>query len=301
MVKVTQGVPGSDAVRQGARHVLFVESQTAAGFDVPVLKALLGELLEVKPLGASFSVKSVAEALHPHHPDYYFLVDRDHHDDAFVEGTWRSFPDPNTKNLLVWRRRELESYFLDTAYLERLGSDADENPKRTKTRQHLDHLILREAAKRLYLDAANQVIVEVREHNKANWIEFFDHPAEFATAKEARRRLVEHKAFEKKRVGLRSETGRRHLGRRFDEVLNELTGGATTLELGRGNWIERVRPKPIWKAVANQCFRVVDREGRAISGAEKAKQVALALVQLGLDAQPADFQELHRIVSDRVG
>jgi len=75
-------------------------------------------MIRIRPLGPSYSVKSVAEALHPFHPTYYFLIDRDyHHNDDFVGRCWDNFPDPATHNLLVWRYREIENYFLEPDYL----------------------------------------------------------------------------------------------------------------------------------------------------------------------------------------
>jgi hypothetical protein len=300
MVKVVQGVQGRDAIRRDARHTLFVEGEGAAGFDVSVLQKLLHDIITVEPLGPSFSVKAVAQALRPHHADYYFLVDRDHQDDAFVEQTWRKFPDPNTQNLLVWRRRELESYFLDSAYLGMLSTADKENPRRVRTPEQIDGIVQREAARRIYLDAANQVIVEVREENKDVWIELFHGPEGLDTAAKARRSLVERPEFAKKRRQLGGLTSSERLGRRFDEVLNELMDGARAPEIGRGTWMARVGAKPIWKTVANQCFQVLDRDGGALQGAEKARQVALALVSKPLEEQPADFRELHRLVTARV-
>jgi hypothetical protein len=307
MVKATRGVSQVDGLRQGASHCLFVEGKVEddgrdeVGFDVPVLKELLADIIDVKPLGASFSVKNVAEALHPHHSNYYFLADRDHHDDAFVKKCWRSFPDPKTHNLLVWRRRELESYFLISSYLEKMGDEAAANPRRKKSRRQIDEIVRRACAERLYLDAANQVIAEVREANKENWIEFFTNTAELSDPTTARKKLVERPEFGKKRTALEKSTGREELGARFDEILSQMTGGANALAHDRGNWLERIRAKKVWRTVANQCFDVLDRGGREVRGAEKEKEVALALVRLPLDHQPEDFQELHRLIAARVG
>ena len=110
---------GPEEVRFAAGHVLFVEGRGDDAIDPTVLRVLLGNQLRIEPLGASFSVTSVAEALHQFHPNYYFLVDRDHHDCDFVEQCWSNFPDAGTRNLLVWRRREIENYFLDPDYLAR--------------------------------------------------------------------------------------------------------------------------------------------------------------------------------------
>ena len=55
--------------------------------------------------------------MYPHHPTYYFLIDRDHHDIDFINRSWYNFPDPNTHNLLIWRKREIENYFLEPNWL----------------------------------------------------------------------------------------------------------------------------------------------------------------------------------------
>ena len=112
MIRVKSPV-GPDEVRFDAGHVLFVEGRGDDAIDPTVLRVLLGDQLRIEPLGASFSVTSVAEALHQFHPNYYFLVDRDHHDYDFVEQCWSNFPEAGKRNLLVWRQREIENYFLD--------------------------------------------------------------------------------------------------------------------------------------------------------------------------------------------
>lgn len=109
------------AIHRAAGHTLFVEGK----FDADVLNEFfkahpLGDnLLHVEPFGPSFSIRAAAEALHRHHREYYFLIDRDHCDDAEVARSWENFPGPATKNILVWRRRELENYFLIPEYLLR--------------------------------------------------------------------------------------------------------------------------------------------------------------------------------------
>jgi hypothetical protein len=59
----------------------------------------------------------VAHALYQYHHDYYFLIDRDHHNDEEIEQYWEKFPDESTDNPLIWRRREIENYFLIPEYL----------------------------------------------------------------------------------------------------------------------------------------------------------------------------------------
>ena len=97
MVQIKTG-GRSEQVRRGAEHVLFVEGRED-GLDQVVLRALLGNSLRVEVMGPSYSVRSAAQALARHHPRYYFLIDRDHYDDEFVEKSWQDFPDPNKRGL----------------------------------------------------------------------------------------------------------------------------------------------------------------------------------------------------------
>ncbi|WP_236861736.1 hypothetical protein, partial [Candidatus Magnetominusculus xianensis] len=71
-----------DLARQGrARHRLFVEGGDGDIVDSEFLKIFLHSVIDIYAMGPSFHLKSVATALYPYHPDYYFLIDRDHHDD----------------------------------------------------------------------------------------------------------------------------------------------------------------------------------------------------------------------------
>lgn len=301
MVKVTQGVSKTDSLRQSARHVLFVEGETAQGFDVPVLSALLRNHIQVTPLGPSFCVKSAAEALFPHHPDYYFLVDRDHQDEKAVAQSWRRFPDPATNNLLIWRRRELESYFLISSYMTLIGDTRGADIRRLKSKDEIEMRILKACERRLFIDSANQVIAEIREQNKTKWIEFFQKPGELPNRDIASDKLINHPAFAEKRALLKQQTDRRKLKARFETIIQEMTGGGERLELGKGNWLEKIRAKKIFAEISNSCFKVLDRNRKEIRGPEKNKQIALALAREPLEKQPEDFQTLYSLIESRVG
>ena len=149
MLQIRTGVRPEE-VRAGGEHVLFVEGSEDGSLDQAVLRVLLSRLLRIETMGPSYSVKSAAQALSRHHPRYYFLIDRDHYDDGFVERCWRNFPDPDTDNLIVWRRREIENYFLDPLFLvESAYCHANENELMTT--------LIQAAQERLFLDVANYV------------------------------------------------------------------------------------------------------------------------------------------------
>jgi hypothetical protein len=183
MVSVKRNIRPEE-VRHRAQHVLFAEGKDKNAVDPKVLGALfdIGNI-RIEPLGPSFSVRSVAEALYSYHPTYYFLIDRDHHTDEFVEQCWSNFPDPDKNNLLVWRKREIENYFLDPAYLFHSGYCE-------VSQQEMENRILAFARTRLYLDAANYVVISIREELKRNWINKFSNPADFPSRDKALAKLI---------------------------------------------------------------------------------------------------------------
>ena len=290
MEVITGARPGR--IRYRAEHVLFVEG-VATSLDQQVLDTLLRSQIRVEPLGASFSVRSVAEALAPVHPTYYFLIDRDHHDEDFVESSWRYFPDPDTRNLLVWRQRELENYFLDATCLatsEYCRCDTD--------RMH--RTILDRCNDRLYLDAANRVITSIREEFKRTWIRHFPDPAEFHDRPGTLERLVSREEFSQ--YGQHVERGISHeeIERRLDEQLTLMTGDTYPLQFGQGTWLATIRGKKVLPQVVNACFRVTDRNGTCLDGTTSVSEVMRELVARDLDEQPADFRALKQLIDARV-
>lgn len=107
---------GGDAssVLQSAQHRVFVEGSNDEEIDPVVIRELLRAnglaQLDVKPMGHCDNVRSAAQALIRHHPTYYFLIDRDDQDQPTVDRSWSDFPNPETHNIIIWRKRELENY-----------------------------------------------------------------------------------------------------------------------------------------------------------------------------------------------
>ncbi len=294
MVQV-QRAPNADDVRFGAGHILFVEGDTAVSFDPAVLSEFLPSQLLVEPLGPSFHVQSAAQALHKHHPYYYFLIDRDHHSDDEVEQSWKNFPDPNTSNLLIWRRREIENYFLIPNYL--LQSNW---LKANCTEEKLRNTIQKECQARLFLDIANQVIVSIREDFKEKWIEIFTDVAKFKSKENALVQLDQITEFDtfKKRVS--GKTSQKSLKKAFHDLLNEFTGGDETVQFEKGTWLKRIRGKKVLNAVVNQCCKVMDSDDNEITGKEKVKEVVKDLLRQDINRQPDDFQKLYQLINGRI-
>lgn len=222
-------------INRSARHTLFVEGE----FDVAVLSTFFnshppGVELHVEAFGPSSSLRAAADAFHRHHPEYYFLIDRDHHDDETVERSWRNFPDRTTSNILIWRRRELENYFLIPEYL--LRSEhlcVGETELRTCIRDA--------CARRLYFDAANYVITGLRESFKSNWIKHFDRPDDFPDRDAALARLCALQQLTERSDAFSAAIAPDALRCELDDVLAQMTASYPTLADGHGLW--RARPR----------------------------------------------------------
>ena len=293
MLQVRKGVR-SEEVRGDGEHVLFVEGSEDGSLDQAVLRALLRRELRIETMGPSYSVKSAAQALARHHPNYYFLVDRDHHDDQFVEDCWRNFPDPDTDNLLVWRRREIENYFLDPPFL--LESAFCQSEEETLT-----EMLLQAAQEKLFLDVANLVISSVREEQKTTWMEHFSNPAEFATKNEALARLTSAGEFEDRRRRVSSMITKPKLRRRFAEYLEMMTGKGENLVYGKGKWIEMMKGKKVLAALINSSeFNVANADGESLTGKDKVYEVVRELAVKNVPSRPSDFLELRRLIQGRV-
>lgn len=291
-MKATTGVAASQ-VGQGAQHCLYVEGEHAEGLDPRVLAALTAPLgLRVEPLGPSQHIRAVARALQQSHAHYYFVVDRDHHTHAEVEASWRDFLDPAKGNLLIWRRRELENYFIEPKWLARsafLRPDWSEVRLAAAIQQH--------AAKRIYLDCANLVITRVREDQKANWVKLFkaqDLP-QLDSAHAARRKLCALPAWTERQVRLGEAMGTQQLAVAFDKQLAELLGGAAHPQYGSGNWLHMVAGKELFEAIANEAFQVVNGNRATLQGKPACNLLARERV---FDAthRPADFDELAELL-----
>ncbi|MBF0425646.1 MAG: hypothetical protein HQL66_07490 [Magnetococcales bacterium] len=288
--------------RQNARHRLFVEGSGAGSMDVEALKILL-PMLDIRPMGPAFHLQSVAAALHPYHPDDYFLIDRDHHDDQTVEKSWSNFPDATQSNLLIWRKREIENYFLDPPFLQ-LSQYIKDSYKGPMGGAELERQIAASAEARLYLDVANKVIVTIRERQKGRWIQTFKNPSEFPNARTARQKLLARPEFQE-RVEEIGRTLRDHeIGDLFDQYLQEMSGSQRSLTFAAGTWRDHMSGKEILRQIINNCFEVKNAQGKLLQGDKKYIEVIKDLMRQGQrapDKLPADFQELRRLITTRIG
>lgn len=293
MISVKTGIRAEE-VRLQSQHVLFVEGKDKNSVDPNVLSELFDRSIKIEPLGPSFSVRSVAEALFSYHPTYYFLIDRDHYDTDFIDRCWGNFPDPTTNNLLVWRRREIENYFLEPAYLF-------QSKFCRVSQDELERKIMKCANERLFLDAANHVITSIREELKRTWIKKFSNPVEFSTKETAILKLKNANEFDQHRTNVEQKVSADEVERRFHEWLGIMTGGQEQLVFGNGDWLHMVQGKKVLSQVINSgCFHVQATDGTALTGREKINEVVKDLLQKDASIQPADFVALKQLIDTRV-
>ncbi|NQU64386.1 MAG: hypothetical protein HQ517_08920 [SAR324 cluster bacterium] len=293
MITVQQGIR-SEQVRFQGQHVLFVEGSEES-FDINTLNQLFEAGVKIEPLGASYSLTDVAKSLFKFHPTYYFLIDRDHHhDDSYIEECWKSFPDPAKHNLLVWKRREIENYFLEPAYLF-------QSKYCQVSEEKVAEKVLVWSNERLFLDVSNRVITSIREELKRNWIQIFTNPAEFNSKESALNKLKSASEFEAHRANVAQTVSQNEVENRFYSFLNQMTGGKDKLEFGTGNWLAMIQGEKVLPQVIHSgCFQVLDIHGSQVTGREKLNEVVKDLLQKEASVQPEDFITLKTMIGQRL-
>jgi hypothetical protein len=293
MISVKQAIRSDEVLFQG-KHVLFVEGKDKTSVDPRVLNQLFGNQLRIETLGPSFSVKSVAQALYPYHPTYYFLIDRDHQDEALVQRCWENFPDPNTHNLLVWRRREIENYFLDPDYL--FTSSYCKVGKK-----ELEENILSFSKARLFLDAANYVVIAIREELKRNWIRKFSNLNEFSSKETALNRLKAANEFRDHALNVTQKVSMEEIEKKFIYYLDLMTGGDKDISFGKGLWLDMIQGKKVLLQIINSnCFQVKTTAGVSLAGKKKLNAIVVELLKKDETVLPKDFIELKNLITARL-
>jgi len=286
-----------EEVKQAARHTLFVEGGNSS-IDPQALTFFLGRNninIPIVPLGSSSNLRTVAQALYQYHHDYYFLIDRDHHNDESVEDCWKKFPDESTQNLLIWRRREIENYFLIPEYLAR-------SQYLICSPEKLQQCIRDTASERVFLDIANIVILQLKKELNKDWIERFKDTGitEFSGRDTTLAKLMEKHENAKQTCDVLEQLHEYPIFDRFDETVGKFFGGQDELEFGHGSWLKMIKGKQVLPTVIDKCFRVKDAKGKPLQGKECRLKVVKSLLKLPLKDQPPDFNELYKLISARV-
>jgi len=286
-------------VNQNAQHKIFVEGKDNQEIDPTVIKELLDNndltAVGVSTMGGCDNVRSAAQALIKEYPSYYFLIDRDDQDQETVDKSWRSFPNPDEYNMLIWHKRELENYFIDPDYLEKSTY--------LKPDINIRQRILDECNIRIFLNAANLTLYSIkRELRKPLPIRHFRNPDEFRDQNAGTLKLEGlAEAMDDRKMSVTTGLEKNAVNQRYIEFIQELSGGTIPLQYGSGAWLERMSGKEIFGVIANQCFDVKDIAGNPVTGKDKNKIIAKELTKLPVEEQPSDFQELIHLLKNKVG
>ncbi len=285
-------------VLQGSGHTLFVEGKNNQAFDPVVMEELLknnGLQMTVKAIGHCDNVRSTAQALISYQPSYYFLIDRDDNDDLTVEKSWNSFQDLSQHNLLIWKKRELENYFIEPTYLSN-SSFLKENISVDDLRDR----ILAGCNQRIFIDAANFTILDlnkkITKKLRCNFSDF----SKFKCKEDGEQVLEQMTEMELKKNEIDEILTVDFVKQIYFETIQKLSGGTLPLQYGCGNWLEQLSGKEIMNSIMNQCFQVKDRNDKYLQGADKTKQVVRELLHLPLHQQPADFKNLVTLLHRRI-
>jgi hypothetical protein len=282
---------------------MFVEGRDEFSFDPHVLDFLLQPFgVEVMPVGGAENVMAAVHALSwegaPRRvvegSDYYSVIDRDHRLDEDVEKGWAGGPFAGERRDLVWRRCQFEDYFLEPEFVaqSRYFRDTDRQPG------DIWDALLRAANGRVFLDAANLVLMEVRDAlQKVDIPKFSLGDGDFETLEGAEDALTA-RDFPRVRSQAEEQTSADWLATRFRENVQMLFRADECDELrpNRGRWLERMEGSAlIGAALSPRFFLVRGSDGKPLQGPPLWRRVARNLMLRfdDLDVKPQDLVELR--------
>jgi hypothetical protein len=301
--------PKKKDVAQQAKFRLFVEGSGNVNFDAKILHELFekNELpIKIESLGSCDNIQQTAKALIEHHPEYFFLIDRDWHNNQTVENAWNNFKTENKPNLLIWRQRELENYFLDADYLyQAIQNQQIVLKEEYSSPNQLKQAIIKEAQKHVFIDAANAVLAFFKTNIRNNSFQNnFSDLGAFKSSQDALQQLHQIKLLEPIKNKLAELNTPNLIQEKYEKILTELTGNvqntSPTLIWDQGTWRQQLDGKQILAAIIDRCFEFVDTEQNTITGDQKKIAITKYLVQLDITQQPKDFEILITTLKDKI-
>ncbi len=196
--------------------------------------------------------------------------------------------------VLLWRRKELENYFIDPAFVVH-------SPFFDGNQQDLNSFLEREATKRVFLDAANYAVIKARDLCRMNWITIARETEAYQNREAAINKLLSRPEFERKLQADQELLSKEKLVHLFETRLQDMIAGQERCAMGQGRWLQLISGKKIMKSLFSlSMFNVTDRSGRSLQGTVKELQIAKSLMKLDEERLPDDFVELRRIVKQRI-
>ncbi|MDI9409001.1 MAG: hypothetical protein QM523_07135 [Candidatus Pacebacteria bacterium] len=236
-----------DSVNRAANHRLLVEGE----FDQIFMEALFDEIIPVGRLGSRNILIVGAKAFSMIEPNFYFLIDRDHHSDEEVDSFWQKFPVANEPNILIWRRKELENYLIEPDVFCSSKSV-------TASKEQVTARLLEIVQGQIYFDTARLVVSEIRRnHDKSlnqAWGKFnktmINHTNSINSIECIAVLIADLKSPETLK-----EFTETWLVNKYQEKFNLMTGGADTIEIGKGKWHELIQGKTIFNTLFHEFFK----------------------------------------------
>lgn len=266
-------------------HILYVEGGKNS-VDVQVLRKIISGV-RVLPLGGASNLESLAEKFSDLHKNIYFVIDRDYRSAYRVQKIWQKFE--NGGNIVAWRRREIENYFIDAKFLSK------SNYLKKDKKENLKSLIIAEAKKRIFLDAANFAFSEIKYGTKILGLKNNFTLKNFKTEKSAEEEL---KKFDFDHV--KSHAGdfltTKELVEKFKEKLNSISEDPENMQYEDRNWMELMRGKGILRGVAvSDYFDFKDLEPKLEKGQQEIA-IIKEILENNVDSIPNDILKVKEMI-----
>lgn len=280
------------SVNHGSTKTLFVEGEENS-LDTEIISTLLHDTnIIVRPLQSSSALKSASKAFSKLESGYYFLIDRDHHSDECVNKSWEEFR-AGTSNLLIWKKKELENYFLDPDFLLQ-----SQFCKSDTTKEDIERFITTAANKRIFQQAANMTIIKIRETLQKNWIQTFKNTNGFETKEKALHKLLNRSEFLNQAEKSQSTLNEENIETTFNELITSLTDNEIPIVWGRGNWLDNISGKEILNELLSSNNLFSNRTDATTTTLDDRNRVIAIANDLVMRASnlPNDFNELKALI-----
>lgn len=156
------------------------------------------------------------------------------------------------------------------------------------------------AEKRVYFDAANLVVIGLREGQKQTWIKAFPKCTGFENRSKGLEMLLGCPELLCRAEAVGRDLKPAEIKQRYESEVDDLLGKEASPRYGFGSWLSRMSGKGFLKEVLKGCVKVVNTEKKTVQGSGALQMVARELVSRGLSCQPSGFQELHRLLATKV-
>lgn len=167
----------------------------------------------------------------------------------------------------------------------------------------MERKILDISSKRLFLDAANHLVMTINNKLKTTNAETFSNPAEFSDRNAALEKLeTVRESFENRAADLVRIISMDGIQRLYDSLLSDMTGNREELAFGVGSWLEMTAGKEILNEVVvnSECF-YFPRDEPALQGkGKKLRAVIRDVLSRGEESLPDDFRAVHALILKNV-